>query len=134
MLSIVVGLTLATCVSAQSVIGMTTVAASQAMTSAMSMPMASAAASSSQGYSNPAPQQSQYSNQYNNNGGYGGSSPSSSAAPMYTQPPQYSPEQMTSAMPYSSFMNGGYSSMNCGYGYQKGSDNKCSQMSWVCPF
>ena len=34
-------------------------------------------------------------------------------------------------MPYSSFMSGGYKSMNCGYGYTKGSDGSCQQMSWV---
>ncbi|KAJ2980261.1 hypothetical protein NUW54_g11029 [Trametes sanguinea] len=33
-------------------------------------------------------------------------------------------------MPYSSFMSGGYKSMNCGYGYSKQSDGSCKAMSW----
>lgn len=54
----------------------------------------------------------------------------SSAPPaMYTAPPAYSPPP---PMPYESFMGGGYKSMDCGYGYQKGSDGSCQQMSWVC--
>ena len=50
----------------------------------------------------------------------------SSAAAQYTPPPQ------SEAMPYSSFMSGGYKSMDCGYGYVKGSDGGCmSTQSWV---
>ena len=57
---------------------------------------------------------------YNQYGSY-------SAPPaMYTAPPQ------TMDMPYSSFMSGGYKSMGCGYGYQKGYDGSCtSTESWV---
>lgn len=39
-----------------------------------------------------------------------------------------------SMMPYSSFQAGGYSSLDCGYGYQKNSDGSCSKMSWVSAF
>jgi hypothetical protein len=35
---------------------------------------------------------------------------------------------------YTSFMNGGYSSMDCGYGYQKDSKGACTQQSWVRHF
>lgn len=31
---------------------------------------------------------------------------------------------------YSSFTQGGYKNMNCGYGYKKGSDNSCQPESW----
>jgi hypothetical protein len=35
-------------------------------------------------------------------------------------------------MPYESFKSGGYKSMDCGYGYYKGSDGSCnSKESWV---
>jgi hypothetical protein len=64
----------------------------------------------------------------------GGSAPPSAytpppSAPQYTPPPYY---ETATAMPYSSFMGGGYKSMDCGYGYQKGSDGSCQKMSWVC--
>lgn len=36
-----------------------------------------------------------------------------------------------SMMPYSSFMAGGYKSMDCGYGYSKASDGSCKSESWV---
>jgi len=51
----------------------------------------------------------------------------------YTAPPaQYTPPPQTVAMPYESFMNGGYKSMDCGYGYKKGYDGNCMQKeSWV---
>lgn len=71
---------------------------------------------------------------------YGSSSPSynqNSPPPSYNQyssapPAQYTPPPQTEAMPYSSFMSGGYKSMYCGYGYQKGSDGSCtSTQSWV---
>jgi hypothetical protein len=32
---------------------------------------------------------------------------------------------------YSSFSKGGYSSMDCGYGYGKDSNNYCTMSSWV---
>jgi hypothetical protein len=56
-------------------------------------------------------------------------SPSGGAPPsQYTPPPaQYS---SVSEMPYSSFTGGGYSQMDCGYGYKKGYDGKCSPESW----
>ena len=68
----------------------------------------------------------------NNQGYYGSSSSSATSSAdssVYTQPP--ATDGGASMMPYSSFMSGGYKSMNCGYGYTKGSDGSCQQMSWV---
>ena len=66
--------------------------------------------------------------------GYSGSSMS----PAYNQytttaaPAQYTAPPQSAAMPYESFMSGGYKSMSCGYGYNKGSDGSCtSTESWV---
>lgn len=88
------------------------------------------------GYNGPAPSYQ----------GYPGSSSSSVlpvetgtppyAAPpsQYTPPPQYTPPAQSSGydnMPYSSFVGGGYSQMDCGYGYKKGYDGKCTPESWV---
>ena len=59
------------------------------------------------------------------------SSSSSAAASYITQAPASSSSyDIYSAMPYSSFMSGGYSSLACGYGYQKMSDGSCQAMSW----
>lgn len=59
---------------------------------------------------------------------------SSSASASYsaiTQAPSSSSSyDIYSAMPYSSFMSGGYKSLDCGYGYQKMSDGSCQAMSW----
>ena len=60
---------------------------------------------------------------------YMASSSYSAPASTYTQPP--ATDGGYSDMPYSSFMSGGYKSMNCGYGYSKGSDGSCKAMSWV---
>ncbi len=79
---------------------------------------------------------------------YGSSPPSYSSSPSYNQypppppdnqygsysppPAQYTPPPQTHDMPYSSFMAGGYKSMDCGYGYQKGYDGSCtSTQNWV---
>jgi len=64
-------------------------------------------------------------NQYTSSSAY--NQYATTAAPaQYTSPPQ------SSAMPYESFMSGGYKSMSCGYGYNKGSDGSCtSTESWV---
>ena len=73
-------------------------------------------------------------------GGYNAAMPAYTDAPsasyaapasVYTPPPASSSSyDVYSAMPYSSFMAGGYKSMNCGYGYQKMDDGSCSAMSW----
>ena len=55
---------------------------------------------------------------------------SSSAPPSYYTPPPAPPAQYTT-MPYSSFMYGGYSSMDCGYGFTKAADGSCQQQQWV---
>ena len=67
--------------------------------------------------------------------------PLETGTPAYGAPPsQYTPPPTQTSdpykhMPYSSFTGGGYSQMDCGYGYKKGSDGKCSPESWVClPF
>lgn len=51
---------------------------------------------------------------------------SSSAPPSY-----YTPPPAAQQMSYSSFMAGGYKTMDCGYGYQKMQDGSCQQQSWV---
>jgi hypothetical protein len=68
----------------------------------------------------PPPAYNQYTSSANQYGAY-------SAPPaQYTSPPQ------TVDMPYSSFMAGGYQSMDCGYGHLKGNDGSCTSMeSWV---
>lgn len=48
------------------------------------------------------------------------------------QPP--APQYYTDAMPYQSMVSGGYKSLDCGYGWKKGSDGSCQQESWVCHF
>jgi hypothetical protein len=107
MFSVAFGFALASSAAAQSIIGMSSIPTSGA--TAFNMPIATGAGS-----------------YY----GQATASASASSAPpsQYTPPPSYSSDSM---MPYSSFTAGGYSSMACGYGYQKGSDNKCSSMSWV---
>jgi hypothetical protein len=127
MISIAFGLTLATYASAQvvSMIANPDLAgAASASASGSYSTNAPPAATSSSGYSASA-SPAQY-NQY-------GSSSSSPSYNQYTSaPPQYTPPPQSEAMPYSSFMNGGYSSMDCGYGYNKGSDGSCnSKESWV---
>lgn len=67
---------------------------------------------------------------------YSGAPPAVTSTPSYgsysTPPAQYTPPPQTQEMPYSAFMAGGYKSMDCGYGYQKGSDGSCtSTQSWV---
>jgi len=126
MKSIIFGLTFIGAAVAQSVNGVSSVPAS-------TQASGSASGSSSQATS------SQASNSGSSSYGYSPAaytgSPSSSAAPsQYTPPPPASMSAMYSQQQqyYTSFMAGGYKSMDCGYGYQKGSDGGCSAMSWVC--
>lgn len=59
-------------------------------------------------------------------------SPSFYAPPsQMTSPPSYSATGIYSQMPYSSFLDGGYRSLGCGYGYTKASDGSCEAKSWV---
>ena len=92
----------------------------------------------------PNPEMSGYSDPAPSYPGYSGSSsysvpPAETGSPSYGAPPsQYTPppaEPPSSyePMPYSSFTGGGYSQMDCGYGYKKGYDGKCTPESWVCP-
>ena len=127
MISLVVGLTLASYATAQVVslipnpnLASGAASASSSPTNAPPAPTSSSSGSGYAGASSPS-----Y-NQYGN-----------SAAPAYNQytppPAQYTPPPQSEAMPYESFMSGGYSSMQCGYGYNKGSDGSCtSTESWVC--
>ena len=120
MISIAFGLTLATYASAQVV----SMVANPNLAS-------SASGSASASYSTNAPPAATSASpgQYNQ---YGSSSSSPSSNQYTSAPPQYTPPPMSEAMPYSQFMNGGYSSMDCGYGYSKGSDGSCnSKESWV---
>jgi hypothetical protein len=62
--------------------------------------------------------------------------PVETGSPAYGAPPsQYTPPPAQSStvyehLPYSSFVDGGYSQMDCGYGYKKGSDGKCTPEDW----
>lgn len=58
---------------------------------------------------------------------------SGAPASQYTQPPAAT-DGGYSMMPYSSFTQGGYKSMGCGYGYTKASDGSCQAMGWVSVF
>jgi hypothetical protein len=49
----------------------------------------------------------------------------------YTPPPSYSATPYYDQMPYSSMMEGGYKSLNCGYGYKKDEDGHCMPEDWV---
>jgi hypothetical protein len=132
MISFAFGLTLASYASAQVVSMMPNPNLSPSGSASASSPMsASSAAASSSSSGSSGNSMSSSPNQYNQ---YGSSA--SSAPPSYNQytsaPAQYTPPPMSEAMPYASFMNGGYQSMSCGYGYVKGSDGSCtSQESWV---
>jgi hypothetical protein len=64
-------------------------------------------------------------------GGSGcGDASSSASSSTMTAAPSSSPAYDSGY--YSSFTQGGYSSMNCGYGYSKDSKGYCQKQSWVC--
>lgn len=71
-------------------------------------PAASSADASSSGYAPPA---------------YSSGTTLSAPPSQYTPPPDESY--------YSSFVAGGYQTMDCGYGYSKASDGSCQSQSWV---
>lgn len=48
----------------------------------------------------------------------------------YTAPPSQTTD-FYSIMPYESMTSGGYSSLECGYGYYKSDNGYCMQESWV---
>jgi|SRR6266576_2639069 len=61
-------------------------------------------------------------------------SPPSAPAPTITPSPtadSQAPNNFYQSMPYSAYQNGGYKSLQCGYGYAKQSDGSCSPESWV---
>ncbi|KAH8120027.1 hypothetical protein DFH11DRAFT_26747 [Phellopilus nigrolimitatus] len=94
-----------------------------------------ATASSSGGsyYGSPAPAQA--TNYASSGGSYYGSSAPAQATNYATSTYGASSSQITeapsSSMPYESMTAGGYSSMNCGYGYSKAYDGSCKAQSWV---
>lgn len=109
--SLIFGLSLASAVSAQVVVNGWSTVAAQPSASAASYGDAAYAASSGGSYAPPAAY--------------------TSASSVYSSPPSaYTPPPSTD-MSYSSFMSGGYKSMNCGYGYSKASDGSCQAESWV---
>src|SRR5258707_3992651 len=123
MISFAFGLTLASYASAQVVSMIPNSNLSPSGSASASSPMsASSAAASPSSSGSSGSSMSSSPNQY-------GSSASSSP-PSYNQytsaPAQYTPPPQSEAMPYESFMNGGYQSMSCGYGYVKGSDGSCN--------
>lgn len=138
MKSIVFGLSLIGATVAQAVNGASMVPASYASASS-SEPSGSPPAATYQSSSQPAYTSSPA--YAASSGGYQSySQPAYTSSPAYSAPPsQYTPPPASSMSAvyaqqqqgYSAFMNGGYKSMNCGYGYQKGSDGGCSAMSWV---
>lgn len=56
-------------------------------------------------------------------------STSDASSAQYTTPPSSSYD-IYSMMPYSSMTAGGYSSLECGYGYSKAYDGSCQTQSW----
>jgi len=56
--------------------------------------------------------------------------PTSNAAPLQVTAPPTTLPAFYQQMPYSSYMNGGYQSLDCGYGYHK-SNGHCVPYSWV---
>lgn len=70
---------------------------------------------------------------------YGASAPAQytgAATPVYAAPSQYTPAPSATPniydqLPYSSFLAGGYQSLDCGYGYTKAADGSCQALSWV---
>lgn len=101
-------------------------ATAQVANGVSAIPYSAVYGSSSQAYSTAAASSS------NGYAAYTQAASSSSAASssMITQAPSSSSYDIYSAMPYSSFMSGGYKSLDCGYGYQKMSDGSCQAMSW----
>lgn len=136
MIPLAVGLTLASYATAQyiSMVAMPVAMGSSSASPSSSMSGPPAPTMPSYGAdSSPPPAYGSSGNQY---GGYSAASaqytpPSQNQYGGYSAPPaQYTPPPQT--MPYSSFMAGGYMSMDCGYGYNKGSDGSCtSTESWV---
>jgi hypothetical protein len=120
MKSIFIGLSLIGAATAQIVNGLSSVPA----TAAASSPAQSSAtpSASAQSAATPAPSASATPPP---------TQPSSGVAAQYTAPPAPG-QDFYSYMPYSSMTSGGYSQLQCGYGYQKQGDGSCVPQSWVC--
>ena len=135
--AIILGLSLVSAATAQVANGVSAVPYSAVYGSAspITSSAAATATSASAGYNAAA-----------SSGGYSASSQAANTQAAYTQAPSYASTAAASAitpppassssydiysmMPYSSFMAGGYQSLDCGYGYQKMSDGSCQAMSW----
>jgi hypothetical protein len=109
MKSIFIGLSLISAATAQIVNGLS------------SVPVTAVASASAQSAATPAPSASATPPP---------TQPSSGVAAQYTAPPAPG-QDFYSYMPYSSMSSGGYSQLQCGYGYQKQGDGSCTQLSWV---
>jgi len=137
MKSIIFGLSLISAAAAQVVNGVSMVpaqtasgsASASAVSSDSSAPSASGSSGSS-GSSAPSASSAAPSNADNSNSG-GGYSQYQAPPSQYTQPPSSSSADFYQQMPYSSYQNGGYKSLSCGYGYTKDSDGSCKPESWV---
>ena len=134
MKSIIFGLSLISAAAAQVVNGVSMVpaqtASGSASTSAVSSDSSAPSASGSSGSSAPSASSAAPSNADNSNSG-GGYSQYQAPPSQYTQPPSSSSADFYQQMPYSSYQNGGYKSLSCGYGYTKDSDGSCKPESWV---
>lgn len=118
MKSAIFGLSLAAGAAAQIVNGVSMVSMAASTTAAYAAATDYAAASSASSY-------------------YGSSAPpaytAAGSSVEYAPPSQYTtpPLYTVTSMDYASFTAGGYSSMNCGYGYSKASDGSCQSETWV---
>ena len=134
MKSIIFGLSLISAAAAQVVNGVSMVpaqtASGSASASAVSSDSSAPSASGSSGSSAPSASSAAPSNADNSNSG-GGYSQYQAPPSQYTQPPSSSSADFYQQMPYSSYQNGGYKSLSCGYGYTKDSDGSCKPESWV---
>jgi len=58
-------------------------------------------------------------------------------APTPAPPPPHDPNapvvDFYQEMPYSAYQNGGYKSLECGYGYEKHDDGQCAPVGWYTP-
>lgn len=99
-------------------------ATAQIVNGLSSVPVTTAASASAQSAATPAPSSAPTPPP---------TQPSSGVAAQYTTPPAQG-EDFYSYMPYSSMTSGGYSQLQCGYGYQKQGDGSCVPLSWVSIF
>jgi hypothetical protein len=137
MKSFLFGLSLATLVAAQiQVNGVSMIPMAQGSSSSSSSASSASSTSSSSGYAYPSSSAASSYQTYSNGppaptppGGYSGQG-GYSPPPQPTPPPSGMPSYLQQ-MPYSSFMAGGCTQLNCGYGYTKDNSGYCTPESWV---